>query len=439
MTLSAQSVPGDHAVLQQSGSEAALQSAVRKAALRFVPLLTIAYLFNYLDRTSLGFAALTMNKQLGLSPGQFGLAAGIFFAGYCTFEIPSNLMLYRFGARRWLARIMISWGIISAATAFVVGPNSFYALRFLLGIAEAGFFPGVTFFLAAWFPTQFRTRMLAWFLVGIPLSSLIGGPICGLLLQLDGIWGIAGWQWLFIGVSLPCIPLGVLTLRWLDDRPENANWLSHEERDALDAVLAAEVRERPPASWLAALMDTRVLILGAIQFGFTLASYGIGIWLPLILKEYHLSNMAIGWMSAIPYLFASVGMILWARYVDRNGRRIVNLAIACLLGGVGLVAPIVSGSLALAVIGFSAALVGVTAARAIFWTIPTRFLTGVAAAGGLAFINSIGTVGGFAGPSMMGWLKEFSGSYIVGLTAMAAILIAAMVASMSLKLVMTKE
>jgi MFS family permease len=439
MTLSAQSVPGDHAVSQQSGSEAALQSAVRKAALRFVPLLTIAYLFNYLDRTSLGFAALTMNKQLGLSPGQFGLAAGIFFAGYCTFEIPSNLMLYRVGARRWLARIMISWGIVSAATAFVVGPNSFYALRFLLGIAEAGFFPGVTFFLAAWFPTQFRTRMLAWFLVGIPLSSLIGGPICGLLLQLDGIWGIAGWQWLFIGVSLPCIPLGVLTLRWLDDRPENANWLSHEERDALDAVLAAEVRERPPASWLAALMDTRVLILGAIQFGFTLASYGIGIWLPLILKEYHLSNMAIGWMSAIPYLFASVGMILWARYVDRNGRRIVNLAIACLLGGAGLVAPIVSGSLALAVIGFSAALVGVTAARAIFWTIPTRFLTGVAAAGGLAFINSIGTVGGFAGPSMMGWLKEFSGSYIVGLTAMAAILIAAMVASMSLKLVMTKE
>src|SRR5580704_15734774 len=439
MTVLRPGVLDDLGVAKGAGSAAVLQSAIRKAALRFVPLLTIAYLFNYLDRTSLGFAALTMNKQLGLSPGQFGLAAGIFFAGYCTFEIPSNLMLYRVGARRWLARIMISWGIVSAATAFVVGPNSFYALRFLLGIAEAGFFPGVTFFLAAWFPTQFRTRMLAWFLVGIPLSSLIGGPICGLLLQLDGIWGIAGWQWLFIGVSLPCIPLGVLTLRWLDDRPENANWLSHEERDALDAVLAAEVRERPPASWLAALMDTRVLILGAIQFGFTLASYGIGIWLPLILKEYHLSNMAIGWMSAIPYLFASVGMILWARYVDRNGRRIVNLAIACLLGGVGLVAPIVSGSLAQAVIGFSAALVGVTAARAIFWTIPTRFLTGVAAAGGLAFINSIGTVGGFAGPSMMGWLKEFSGSYIVGLTAMAAILIAAMVASMSLKLVMTKE
>jgi MFS transporter, ACS family, tartrate transporter len=439
MTLSTQSIPAGSGISGWSDPEAVLRSAVRKAALRFVPLLTIAYLFNYLDRTALGFAALTMNKQLGLSPSQFGLAAGIFFLGYSTFEIPSNLMLYRFGARRWLARIMISWGIVSTAMIFVVGPNSFYALRLLLGIAEAGFFPGVTFFLAAWFPIQYRTRMLAWFLIGIPLSSLIGGPICALLLQMEGIWGLAGWQWLFIGVSLPCIPLGLLTLRWLADRPATATWLTPDERDALDRTLSSEVRERSPASWLAALRDTRVLILAVIQFGFTLASYGIGIFLPLILKEYQLSNWAIGWYSAIPYLFASAGMILWARHVDQKGRRIVNLAIACLLGGVGLIAPIVSGSLAMGLMGFSAALVGVTAARAIFWSIPTRFLTGVAAAGGLAFINSIGTVGGFAGPFMMGWLKEFSGSYVVGLTAMAAIMIAAMIASMSLKLVVSKE
>jgi MFS transporter, ACS family, tartrate transporter len=439
MALLQQSVPGDLGMATPSGSEAVLQSAIRKAALRFVPLLTIAYLFNYLDRTSLGFAGLTMNKQLGLSASQFGLAAGIFFLGYSLFEIPSNLMLYRFGARRWLARIMISWGIVSTAMIFVVGPNSFYALRLLLGIAEAGFFPGVTFFLAAWFPVQFRTRMLAWFLIGIPLSSLIGGPICGALLQMDGIWGLAGWQWMFIGVSLPCIPLGLLTLRWLTDRPDAATWLTPDERDALDHTLSSEVRERSPASWLAALRDTRVLILAAIQFGFTLASYGIGIFLPLILKEYHLSNWAIGWTSAIPYLFASAGMIWWARYVDQKGRRIVNLAIACLLGGAGLVAPIVSGSMAIGLMGFSAALVGVTAARAIFWSIPTRFLTGVAAAGGLAFINSIGTVGGFVGPYMMGWLRDFSGSYVVGLTAVAVIMVAATAASMSLKLVMSKE
>ena len=439
MTIVEQGVPRDPGVSKLPGPEAVLQSATRKAAMRFVPLLTIAYLFNYLDRTSLGFAALTMNQQLGLSASQFGFAAGILFLGYSLFEIPSNLLLYRFGARRWLARIMITWGLVSAATAFVVGPNSFYGLRLVLGIAEAGFFPGVTFFLAAWFPAQYRTRMLAWFLVGIPASSLVGGPVCGMLLQMDGIWGLAGWQWLFLLVSLPCIPLGLLTLWLLADRPDTATWLTPDERDVLNNALASEVRERPHSSLLAALMDTRVLILAAIQFGFTLGSYGIGIWLPLILKEYHLSTLAIGWIAAIPYLFATAGMLLWARYVDQKGRRIVNLAIACLLGAAGLVAPILSGSLAIALIGFSAALIGVTAARAIFWSIPTRFLTGVAAAGGLAFINSIGTVGGFAGPSMMGWLKEFSGSYVFGLTAMAAIMVAAAVASMSLKLVVSNE
>jgi ACS family tartrate transporter-like MFS transporter len=441
MTLLRQGVAGDLDVPKdKTGSEsAALHSAVQKAALRFVPLLTIAYLFNYLDRTSLGFAALTMNQQLGLTASQFGFAAGVFFLGYSLFEIPSNLMLYRFGARRWLARIMISWGLVSAATAFVVGPNSFYGLRLLLGIAEAGFFPGVTFFLAAWFPTQYRTRMLAWFLVGIPLSSLVGSPVCGMLLQMDGIWGLAGWQWLFLLVSLPCVPLGFLTLRLLADRPQAASWLTAEERDALDGVLASEVRERSPASLWSALKDSRVLICAAIQFGFTLGSYGIGIWLPLMLKEYHLSNLAIGWTTAIPYLFASVGMILWARYVDQKGQRIVNLAIACLLGALGLLVPIVTSTLVSAVVGFSLALIGVTAARAIFWTIPTRFLTGVAAAGGLAFINSIATVGGFVGPFTMGWLKEFSGSYVVGLLAVAIVIFASTLASLSLKLFISKE
>src|SRR6202521_4613705 len=280
MTLLQQSVPGDLPVSQRPETDSVLHSAVGKAARRFVPLLTIAYLFNYLDRTSLGFAALTMNQQLGLSASQFGLAAGIFFLGYSLFEVPSNLMLYRFGARRWLCRIMISWGIVSAATAFVVGPNSFYGLRLLLGITEAGFFPGVTFFLAAWFPAQYRTRMLAWFLVGIPLSSLVGGPVCGMLLQMDGIWGLAGWQWLFLLVSLPCIPLGFLTLRLLSDRPETATWLAPEERGALIGVLSSGARDHPQPSWLAALDNSRVLILDLIQFRFALVSYGTGIFLP---------------------------------------------------------------------------------------------------------------------------------------------------------------
>jgi MFS transporter, ACS family, tartrate transporter len=438
MALSPQGVTRDSSP-DAAAAEAVLQSAIGKAALRFVPLLTIAYLFNYLDRTSVGIAALTMNQQLGLTASQFGLAGGILFLSYSVFEIPSNLLLYRFGARRWLARIMISWGLVSAANAFVIGPHSFYGARFLLGVAEAGFFPGVTFFLAAWFPAQYRTRMLAWFLIGIPASALIGGPVCGMLLQMDGIWGLAGWQWLFILVSIPCIPLGFLTLYLLADNPETAGWLTPEERGVLRNVLSSEARERPHSSLLAALTDVRVLVLAAIQFGFTLGSYGIGIWLPLILKEYHLTNFAIGWTVAIPYLFASIGMIGWARYVDRTGHRLVNLAIACFLGAAGLVAPILSGSLTMALIGFSVALIGVSAARAVFWTLPTRFLTGVAAAGGLAFINSIGTVGGFAGPTMMGWLREFSGSYAFGLAAVAAIMVAAAAASMSLKLVVSNE
>ena len=439
MTILRDGVSGDRGVPKTDTADAALQSAVHKAALRFVPLLTIAYLFNYLDRTSLSVAALTMNQQLGLTPAQFGLAAGVFFLSYSTFEIPSNLLLYKVGARRWIARIMISWGVVSAAMAFVVGPNSFYGLRFLLGLMEAGFFPGVTFFLAAWFPTQYRTRMLAWFLVGIPMASLVGTPICSMLLQMDGIWGLHGWQWMFLLVSLPCVPLGIATLVLLADRPQTAHWLTSEERDALVGVLASEVRERPHSSFWAALKDARVLLCAAIQFGFTLGSYGIGVWLPLMLKEYHLTNTAVGWIAAIPYLFATVGMILWARWVDYQGRRIVNLAFACTLGAAGLLLPIVSNSLVSAVIGFSLALIGVTAARAIFWTIPTRFLTGVAAAGGLAFINSVATTGGFFGPSMMGLLKQYSGSYVVGLLAVAAIIFASTLASLSLKLFISRE
>jgi ACS family tartrate transporter-like MFS transporter len=415
------------------------QSALRKTAWRLVPLLTVAYVFNYLDRTCIGFAALTMNHDIGLSSAQFGLGAGMFFVGYCVFEVPSNLAMYKFGARRWLARIMISWGLVSALTAFVVGPNSFYLVRALLGIAEAGFFPGVTFFLSAWFPAQYRTRMLAWFLLGIPLSSLIGSPLCGLLLEMDGIWGLQGWKWLFLMVSLPCIVLGGMILTTLADRPQEASWLTQPERDAMDAMLRDEVRERPKSSVLAAVADPRVLILAAVQFGFTLGSYGIGIWLPLIVKEYHLSNLTIGFVTALPYLFASIGMLAWAWHVDRTGKKIFHLAITCLLGAIGLAGSVVSASLLPALIGLTVALVGVTAARAVFWTIPTRFLTGVAAAGGLAFINTIGTLGGFVGPVMMGELRQLTGSFESGLLAMSAVLVVATLLAASLKLLVSQE
>jgi len=420
--------------------DAVAQSALRKAAFRLVPLLTVAYVFNYLDRTVVGFAALTMNRDIGLSATQFGVGAGMFFVTYCLFEIPSNLALYRFGARRWIARIMITWGFVSAATAFVVGPYSFYAVRLLLGLAEAGFFAGVTYYLAAWFPVQNRSRMLAWFLVGIPVSSLIGAPISGLLLQMDGILGLTGWQWLFIMVSLPCVLIGLLVLKLLADRPQDAAWLTASERKALVALLNAETRERPHTTWWPAIKDIRVLILAAVQFGFTLGSYGIGIWLPLMLKEYQFSNSAISMIAAVPYIFASAAMIAWAWHVDRTGKKIGNLVITCFLAAVGLVVSVLlTGSLAFALTGLTLALIGVTAARAIFWTIPTRFLAGAGAAGGLAFINSIGTAGGFAGPALMGWLKDVTGSFQNGLLAMAGIMLVATLLAASLKLVMTRE
>jgi len=420
--------------------DAVAQSALRKAAYRLVPLLTVAYVFNYLDRTVVGFAALTMNRDIGLTATQFGVGAGMFFVTYCLFEIPSNLALYRFGARRWIARIMITWGFISAATAFVVGPYSFYAVRLLLGLAEAGFFAGVTYYLAAWFPVQTRSRMLAWFLVGIPVSSLIGAPISGLLLQMDGIWGLSGWQWLFIMVSLPCVLMGLLVLKLLADRPQDAAWLTASERKALVGMLDAETRERPHTTWWPAIKDIRVLILAAVQFGFTLGSYGIGIWLPLMLKEYHFSNSAISMIAAVPYFFASAAMIAWAWHVDRTGKKIGNLVITCFLAAVGLVVSVLlTGSLAFALTGLTLALIGVTSARAIFWTIPTRFLAGAGAAGGLAFINSIGTAGGFAGPALMGWLKDVTGSFQNGLLVMAGIMLVATLLAASLKLVMTRE
>jgi MFS transporter, ACS family, tartrate transporter len=409
--------------------------AFMKAAWRLVPFVTIGYLLNYMDRNNVGFAALTMNRATGLTATQFGFGAGVLFFGYSFFEIPSNIALYRFGARRWIARIMITWGLVSAATAFVQGPQSWYILRLLLGIAEAGFFPGITFYLATWFPAEYRARMLAWFLVAIPASTVVGGPVSGLVLQMDGVAGLAGWQWLFIIEGLPATLLGIAALRVLPDRPEDAPFLSEEERRLVRARIDSEHRERETRNLLAALKDPRVLILTVAQFGFTAGSYGVGIWLPQIMKDAQLSNLTIGFLTGACYVVASVAMIVWAAWVDRSGRKIRNLALASL----GLVAAIATGSFWWSLLWITVALSGITSARAIFWTIPTRFLTGLAAAGGLAFINSIATLGGFVGPYAMGWLRDATGSFSAGLMAMSGLLVLATVMSWSLKLVVTQE
>jgi MFS transporter, ACS family, tartrate transporter len=415
------------------------ESALKKATWRLVPILTLGYLFSYLDRTCIGFAGLTMKQDLGLTNTQFGAAAAWFFLSYTLCEVPSNMALYRFGARRWIARIMISWGLVSAAMALVSGPWSLNGMRFVLGIAEAGFFPGVTFYLAAWFPREYRTRILAWFLVAVPLSSLIGAPLCGLLLQMDGILGLAGWKWMFIMVSLPATGLGFAVLKMIPDKPDDASWLTREEVDAVIAMRAKETHDRAKTTLWGALGDPRVILLAVVQFGFTLAAYGVSIWLPLIMQEYHLSSLAIGFLAAIPYVFATAGMLLWARHVDRTGKKIGNMVLCLGLATIGLAAYLLSGSLVISLIDLTLALVGVTAARGIFWAIPPRILTGAGAAAGLAFINSIGTFGGFVGPYMMGVFKDATGGFTTGIMAMAGVMVITTALAASLKLLVRQE
>jgi len=396
-----------------------------KIGWRLMPILTLSYILNYLDRTNVSFAALTMNEAIGLTATQFGVGAGIFFLGYCLLEVPSNLVLYRVGARVWISRIMISWGIVSAAMSLAVGPSSFYFLRALLGAAEAGFFPGVAFYLATWFPAEYRTRIVAWFMVAIPISAVIGGPVSGLLLSMDGTWGLAGWQWLFIAEGLPAVLVGLSLLWLMFDSPENTAWLTEDEKRIVRNRLQAEQRPKEVKHLSLAVVDVRVLILAGIQFGFLVGSYGIGIFMPQILDTGRLTDVQIGFVTSGCYLVASVGMIVWAGYVDRGHSKVVNLALACGLSAIGFLGAIAfADSLWLSVPWMAVAVTGINGARAIFWTIPPRFLTGVAAAGGLAFINSIGTAGGFVGPTIMGWLTDLTGSFSAGLLAMSGFLLA---------------
>jgi MFS family permease len=321
---------------------------------------------------------------------------------------------------------MISWGIISAAMSLAIGPVSFYVLRFLLGAAEAGFFPGIAFYLSTWFPSEYRTRIIAWFMVAIPVSTVIGAPLSSVLLALDGAGGLAGWQWLFIVEGLPVVAVGLSVLWLLPDRPEDAAWLTDSDRRIVAERLERERKPREVRSLRAALADTRVWILAGVQFGFLVGSYGVGFFLPQILQARQLSNTRIGLLTSACYACATVAMILWARHVDRGGRKLTHLALACAVSAAGFLASVVfRDHFWMAFAGITVAVIGVNGARAIFWTVPPRFLSGMAAAGGLAFINSIGTSGGQVGPYVMGWLRQYTGSFTVGLLSLSGFLLMA--------------
>jgi MFS transporter, ACS family, tartrate transporter len=403
----------------------ASQSAVRKAARRLIPFLCLCYAVNFLDRVNVGFAALAMNQDLGFSPSIYGAGAGIFFVGYFLFEIPSNLALKKFGARIWIARIMISWGLVATAMALVHSETSFYVMRFLLGVAEAGFFPGIILYLTYWFPAAERARIVSLFMAAVPLATVVGGPVSGALLELHGLGGLKGWHWLFIIEGLPAILLGMVALKFLDDRPEQAAWLTPAERKALAETLAAEAkvtRETGYAGLSQALTRPRVLVLGLIYFCIVVGLYGIGFWMPQVIQTLGLNPLRIGFLTAVPYLFAAIAMVLWGVRSDRTRERIWHVALPLLLGGAAFAWSAFTGPLWLTMVALTLATVGIYAAIGTFWSLPTAILAGTGAAAGLALVNSMGNLGGFAGPSIVGVTKQATGSFTAALLFLAGAL-----------------
>lgn len=392
---------------------------VAKVAWRVVPLLTAGFFIAYLDRVNVGFAALTMNAEMGFSPEFFGFAAGIFFIGYCLFEAPSNWVMHRVGARLWMARIMVSWGLIAAATAFVWSETSFVVLRFLLGAAEAGFAPGVILYLTYWIPAAQRARILAGFLVAVPLGNAIGAPISGIILTFfDGVGGVAGWRWLYFVEALPSIALGVVCFFSLPDRPAQATWLSASERDWLQATLAQETQPEAGSHWRA-LLDPSVLTLGVAYFGVVMALYGLSFWLPQIIKGFGASILAAGFLTALPYACGALAMILWSRSADRRRETMWHTALAGLVASAGLAAAAFAPTHFEAMAALTIAAMGSVAALPTFWTFSTLALGATDAVVGVAMINSIGNLSGLAGPWLVGLIKGATGAFTDALLVLA--------------------
>ena len=397
-------------------------AAYRKVAWRLMPLLLFCYLVSYLDRVNVGFAKLQMAGDLGLSDAAYGLGAGIFFFGYFIFEVPSNLILHRIGARVWIARIMVTWGAVSALTMFVTTPTAFYAMRFVLGAAEAGFFPGVILYLTYWYPAHRRGRITTVFMTAVALSGVVGGPISGYILNaFDGINGWHGWQWLYLLEGLPSIVAGLLVYALLDDRIAQAKWLSDEERALLERNVNAEDAVKSHLSLGAVLANPRVWLMCAIYFSFVIGLYGVGFWLPTLIHATGVADpLTIGLLSTVPYALAVVAMIAIARSSDRLRERRWHLAVPGAMGTVGLVLAVGwAHQTGLAIAALTLATMGILTAIPLFWSLPTAFLGGTAAAAGIAMINSVGNLAGFLGPYLMGLLKQLTASNDAGLYMMA--------------------
>ncbi|HLB97441.1 MAG TPA: MFS transporter [Acetobacteraceae bacterium] len=411
------------ALLHDPAASEIEQATMRRVARRLVPLLIACYCVAYLDRVNVSFAGLTMNRDLHLSASVFGFGAGVFFVSYFLCELPSNLILNKVGARMWIARILITWGIVSGLTAAVQGEKSFYAIRFVLGAAEAGFYPGVILYITWWFPNSYRSRIIGLFQTAIPISVIVGSIISGTILSLDGTMGLAGWQWLFILEAVPSIVLGIVVARALTDRPEVANWLSPEQRNWLAGRLAAERAEREAVHHFKlgeALRSGRVLALTLVYFGNAFASYGLTIFLPQIVHRFGISYVGTGLVTAIPYVFGAFAMVAWGLHADRTGERGRHCAAACFLSFVGLASCVFLDNPVALMAAIILAQMGQSAIAPTFWPLPSAMLTGTAAAGGIALINSVGNLGGFLGPYAMGLARDATGSFGVGLLILAS-------------------
>lgn len=412
-------------------------SALRKARWRLIPFLFLLYVVAYLDRVNVGFAALDMNRDLGFSAAVYGLGSGTFFVSYTLLEVPSNLLLARFGARYWIARIMFTWGLLSMAMVFVTSEASFYGLRFALGAAEAGFFPGLIYYLTQWFPSRERGRAVALFMTATAIAGVIGAPLSSTLLHLDGVAGMRGWQWLFLIEGLPALLLTPVVLSRLTDRPADATWLTDAERAWLTDTMAREHAPAPGARRTLgeALASGRVWALAAIYFLIVLAFYGVAFWLPQLVEAAGAAGSATAvLMSALPYAAAAIGMVIIGARSDRTGERRWHVAMPALAGAAGFVlTALAPPSVAFSLATLSLAALGTWGAMGPFWTLPAALLRGSGAAGGIALVNSVGNIAGFVGPPVVGWLHDTTGSFSSGLYLLAASLVAAAAVALALR------